>query len=114
MLSKHTKIIANQCSRLKVIDCVGELLTRRWNAWHSERHSVFRAGGERVNTDSNNVLDRQLLPLYESYGVCFFLAFVGFESRCFSRLSASCLKLPVIHFFFFSIAVVDADERCFL
>jgi hypothetical protein len=44
-----TKLIANQFSRSKVIDCVAELLTRRWNAWHSERHCVFTAGGEKVN-----------------------------------------------------------------
>jgi hypothetical protein len=52
MLSKtHTKkLITNQFRRSKVIDCVGELLTRRWNAWHSEKHCVFTAGGERVNT----------------------------------------------------------------
>jgi hypothetical protein len=42
------KLIANQFSRSKVIDCVGELLTMRWNAWHSERHCVFTAGGEKV------------------------------------------------------------------
>jgi hypothetical protein len=47
MLSKTQKT-ANQFSRSKVNDCVGELLTRRWNAWHSERHCVFTAGGERV------------------------------------------------------------------
>jgi hypothetical protein len=45
---KHKILIANQFSRSKVIDCVGELLTRLWNAWHSERHCVFTAGGERV------------------------------------------------------------------
>jgi hypothetical protein len=28
---------------------VCELLTRRWNVWHWERHCVFTAGGERVN-----------------------------------------------------------------
>jgi hypothetical protein len=51
MLSKNTKkkLIANQFSRSKVINCMRELLTRRWNTWHSKRHCVFTAGGERVN-----------------------------------------------------------------
>jgi hypothetical protein len=48
MPQKHKKIIANQFSRSKVINCLGELLTRLWNAWHSERHCVVTAGGERV------------------------------------------------------------------
>jgi hypothetical protein len=48
MLSKKKKLIANQFSRSKVIECVWELLTRRWNAWNSERHCIFTAGGERV------------------------------------------------------------------
>jgi hypothetical protein len=48
MLSKTQKMIANQLSRSKVIDCVGKLFTRHWNAWHSERHCVFTADGERV------------------------------------------------------------------
>jgi hypothetical protein len=30
---------------------VWELLTRRWNAWHWERHYVFTAGGERVKVN---------------------------------------------------------------
>jgi hypothetical protein len=34
---KHKKLIVNQFRRSKVIACVGELLTRRWNAWLSER-----------------------------------------------------------------------------
>jgi hypothetical protein len=46
---KKKKTIANQCSKSEVIDFVGELLTRHWNAWHSERHCVFTAGSERVN-----------------------------------------------------------------
>jgi hypothetical protein len=46
---KHTKkLTANQFSRSKVIDCVDELLTRCWNAWHWERHCVFTAGEEWV------------------------------------------------------------------
>jgi hypothetical protein len=49
VLSKtKQKMIGNQFSRSKVIDCVRELLTRRWNAWHSERPCVFTVGGERV------------------------------------------------------------------
>jgi hypothetical protein len=47
------KLIANQFSRSKVIDYVRELLTRSWNARHSERHCIFTAGDERVK---NNVL----------------------------------------------------------
>jgi hypothetical protein len=54
MLSKtkqkrDCKSIGRTISRTKVIDCVGDLLTRLWNAWHSERHFVFTVGGERVN-----------------------------------------------------------------
>jgi hypothetical protein len=45
---KHYKLIANQFSRSKVIDCVGKFLTRLWNVWHSERHCIFTAGNERV------------------------------------------------------------------
>jgi hypothetical protein len=42
VLSKtKTKLIANQFSRPKVIDCLGELLTRRWNAWHSDTDIAF-------------------------------------------------------------------------
>jgi hypothetical protein len=48
---KHQKLMANQFSRSKVIDCLGKLLTKRWTAWHSERHYVFTAGGERVKND---------------------------------------------------------------
>jgi hypothetical protein len=49
LLSKtEIKMIANQFSRSKVIDCVVQLLTMRWNAWQSERHRAFTAGGERV------------------------------------------------------------------
>jgi hypothetical protein len=45
---KHEKMIANQFSRSKVINCVGKLITRHWNAWHSERHCVFTGGGKRA------------------------------------------------------------------
>jgi hypothetical protein len=45
---KKNQLIANQFSASEVIDCVGKLLTRHWNTWHSERHCVFTAGGERV------------------------------------------------------------------
>jgi hypothetical protein len=55
VLSKTQKTDCNQFSRSKVIDCVGELLTRRWNAWYSERHYVFTTGGERVNEIINDV-----------------------------------------------------------
>jgi hypothetical protein len=39
---KHKKLLAKLFSRSKVIDCVGELLSRRWNAWHSERYCVSK------------------------------------------------------------------------
>jgi hypothetical protein len=51
---KHTKPIKTRFSRSNVIQNsidlrVWELLTRRWNVWHWERHCVFTSGGERVN-----------------------------------------------------------------
>jgi hypothetical protein len=53
---KHTKkLVANQFSWSKVIDYVGELLTRRWNAWQAERYCVFTAGGERVKRKKGNM-----------------------------------------------------------
>jgi hypothetical protein len=54
-------LIANQFSGSKVIDCVGELLTRHWNAWHSKRQCVFTAGGERVKLGFNSNLLRVVL-----------------------------------------------------
>jgi hypothetical protein len=53
-IQKHTSLIKNRFSRWKVIqnsiDWLWGLLTRRWNAWYSERHSAFTAGGEMVMT----------------------------------------------------------------
>jgi SRSO17 transposase len=57
---KHKILIANQFSKSKIIDCVGELLSRRWNGWHSERHFVFTADGERVKTDRKRSLGLSL------------------------------------------------------
>jgi hypothetical protein len=33
-----------------------ELVTRRWNAWHWEKHCIFTAGGERVKEKKGNKL----------------------------------------------------------
>jgi hypothetical protein len=42
---------------------VWELLTKRWNTWHWERHSVFTAGDERVN-DAVNLCANDENPIH--------------------------------------------------
>jgi hypothetical protein len=41
---------------------VWELLTRRWNAWHWERHCVFTAGAERVKKKVAKVWFMDFIP----------------------------------------------------
>jgi hypothetical protein len=71
MLSKTQKNWLQISSIGQKLLTVSELLTSRWNAWHSERHCIFTTGGEKVKAIFGEI--SQLFFYKEfSWSGCFF------------------------------------------